>query len=304
MPNTTLVVMAAGLGSRYGGLKQMAPVDEVGHILMDFSIYDAVRAGFDKLVCIIKPEMEHDFHETIGRRVAPFVDLHYAYQRPDVLPSGYSIPEGRTKPWGTAHAVLCAKEQIHTPFAVINADDFYGRTAFESIQAFLDQPRAANEHAMVGYQVENTLTENGSVARGVCVTNENDELLAITERTHIEPRSGGAAFTEDGEHFTFVPAGTIVSMNLWGFQPSVLDEIEKRFAVYLDEHLPVNPLKCEYFLPLIPNALIREHKATVRVLRTQEKWYGVTYREDMPKVQAAMASMKVNGLYPNELWRK
>lgn len=304
MSNTTLVVMAAGMGSRYGGLKQIAPVDEAGHILMDYSIYDAVRAGFDKLICIIKPEMEHDFHEAIGRRIAPFVDLHYAFQRLEMLPQGYSVPKGRTKPWGTAHAVLCAKEQIHTPFAVINADDFYGRTAFEKIQAFLSTPHTASEHAMVGYWIENTLTENGSVARGVCETDANGYLLGITERTHIEPRNGGAAFTEDGEHFTFVPAGTIVSMNLWGFQPSVLDEMENRFAAYLDEHLPVNPLKCEYFLPLIPNALIHEQKATIRILRTQEKWYGVTYREDMPKVQAAMARMKASGVYPDELWRK
>jgi NDP-sugar pyrophosphorylase family protein len=304
MTKPTLVVMAAGLGSRYGGLKQMAPVDGANHILIDFSIYDAVRAGFDKLVCIIKPEMEQDFHETIGRRVAPFIDLHYAFQRMETLPEGYSVPQGRAKPWGTAHAVLCAREQIHTPFAVINADDFYGRSAFESIQRFLREPHAANEHAMVGYRVENTLTENGSVARGVCETNADGYLVGVTERTRIEPREGGAAFTEDGEHFTFVPAGTIVSMNLWGFQTSILDEIENRFAAYLDANLPVNPLKCEYFLPLIPNALIQEGKGTVKVLDTHEKWYGVTYKEDMPRVQAAIARMKEQGVYPAELWRK
>ena len=272
---TTLVIMAAGLGSRYGGLKQMAPVDPQGHVLIDFSIFDAVRAGFDRVVCIIKPELEKDFHEVIGRRIAPCVDLHYAFQRPDVLPEGFSIPEGRTKPWGTAHAVLCAKDQISTPFAVINADDFYGRTAFETIHDFLSAGHAADEHAMVGYRVEN-----------------------------IEPREGGAAFTEDGEHFTFVPAGTIVSMNLWGFQPAILSEIENRFAPYLRENLPMNPLKCEYFLPLIPNALIHEGKASVKVLSTHEKWYGVTYHDDMPKLQAAIARMKAEGVYPDELWRK
>ena len=300
MTNPTLVVMAAGLGSRYGGLKQMAPVDDAHHILIDFSIYDAVQAGFDKLVCIIKPEMEQEFHEVIGRRIAPFIDLHYAFQRPEALPRGYSVPEGRSKPWGTAHAVLCAREHIHTPFAVINADDFYGRNAFESIHRFLSEPHAANEHAMVGYRVENTLTENGSVARGVCETNASGYLVGVTERTHIEPRQGGAAFTEDGEHFTFVPAGTIVSMNLWGFQTSILDEIANRFAAYLDANLPVNPLKCEYFLPLIPNALIHEGKGTVKVLRTHEKWYGVTYKEDMPRVQDAIARMKEQGVYPTE----
>ena len=301
---TTLVIMAAGLGSRYGGLKQMAPVDPQGHVLIDFSIFDAVRAGFDRVVCIIKPELEKDFHEVIGRRIAPCVDLRYAFQRPDVLPEGFSIPEGRTKPWGTAHAVLCAKDQISTPFAVINADDFYGRTAFETIHDFLSAGHAADEHAMVGYRVENTLTENGSVARGICELDEKGYLRGVTERTHIEPREGGAAFTEDGEHFTFVPAGTIVSMNLWGFQPAILSEIENRFAPYLRENLPVNPLKCEYFLPLIPNALIHEGKASVKVLSTHEKWYGVTYHDDMPKLQAAIARMKAEGVYPDELWRK
>ena len=303
MPETTLVIMAAGLGSRYGGLKQIAPVDEQGHILIDFSIFDAVRAGFDRVVCIIKPEMEREFREVIGRRIAPFVDLRYAFQRPSVLPHGYAIPEGRQKPWGTAHAVLCAKDEIHTPFAVINADDFYGRTAFEAIHGFLRQPRAEGEHAMVGYRIENTLTENGHVARGVCEADESGYLVSVTERTHIEPREGGAAYTEDGERFTFIPAGTTVSMNLWGFQTSVLNEIEQRFAPWLDEQLPVNPLKCEYFLPLIPNALIHEGKASVKVLDTREKWYGVTYQPDMPKVQSAIADMKRQGIYPAQLWR-
>ena len=304
MAHTTLVVMAAGLGSRYGGLKQIAPVDDAGHILIDFSIFDAVQAGFDRVVCIIKPEMEQEFHEVIGRRIAPFVELCYAFQQPDVLPEGFAVPEGRTKPWGTAHAVLCAKEKIHTPFAVINADDFYGRKAFEAICRFLNEKHDENEHAMVGYRVENTLTENGSVARGICEVDGQGRLLGITERTKVEPRPGGAAFTEDGQEYTFVPAGTRVSMNLWGFQPSILKEIEERFPAWLRENLPHDPLKCEYFLPLIPNALLREKRGSVRVLDTQEKWYGVTYREDMPRVRAAIAEMKRHGVYPEELWGK
>ncbi len=304
MAHTTLVVMAAGLGSRYGGLKQIAPVDDAGHILIDFSIFDAVQAGFDRVVCIIKPEMEQEFHEVIGRRIAPFVELCYAFQQPDVLPEGFAVPEGRTKPWGTAHAVLCAKEKVHTPFAVINADDFYGRKAFEAICRFLNEKHDENEHAMVGYRVENTLTENGSVARGICEVDGQGRLLSITERTKVEPRPGGAAFTEDGQEYTFVPAGTRVSMNLWGFQPSILKEIEKRFPAWLRENLPHDPLKCEYFLPLIPNALLREKRGSVRVLDTQEKWYGVTYREDMPRVRAAIAEMKRHGVYPEELWGK
>lgn len=301
--SVSLVVMAAGLGSRYGGLKQIAPVDPNGHILMDYSIYDALRAGFDRVVCIIKPEMREDFYEVIGHRLEKHVEVRYAYQRLDNLPAGYSVPEGRTKPWGTAHALLCAKEQIDAPFAVINADDFYGRDAFAAIAAFLREKHGAGEHAMVGYRIENTLTENGHVARGVCKTDENGFLRGVTERTHIEPREGGAAFTEDGEHFTFVPAGTIVSMNLWGFQPGVMEEIDRRFAPWLDETLPVNPLKGEYFLPLIPNALIHEGKGSVRVLSTHEKWYGVTYHDDMPKLQAALAGMRADGVYPEGLWR-
>lgn len=301
--SVSLVVMAAGLGSRYGGLKQIAPVDPNGHILMDYSIYDALRAGFDRVVCIIKPEMREDFYEVIGHRLEKHVEVRYAYQRLDNLPAGYNVPEGRAKPWGTAHALLCAKEQIDAPFAVINADDFYGRDAFAAIAGFLREKHGAGEHAMVGYRIENTLTENGHVARGVCETDENGFLRGVTERTHIEPREGGAAFTEDGEHFTFVPAGTIVSMNLWGFQPGVMEEIDRRFAPWLDETLPVNPLKGEYFLPLIPNALIHEGKGSVRVLSTHEKWYGVTYHDDMPKLQAALAGMRADGVYPEGLWR-
>ncbi len=297
-----LVIMAAGLGSRYGGLKQIDPVDTQGQILIDYSIYDAQRAGFGKVICVIKPEMEDDFQSVIGKRVSPFVDLRYAFQRPERLPEGFSVPQRRLKPWGTAHAVLCAKDQIDAPFAVINADDFYGHTAYEQLAQFLARPHQSGEHVMVGYDIRNTLTENGHVARGVCQV-EDGLLTGITERTHIEPRPGGAAFTEDGEHFTFLPDGTVVSMNFWGFQPSILGEIETRFTAFLLQSLPQNPLKCEYFLPSIPNQLIREGKATVTVLPTQEKWYGVTYHEDMAKVHAAIADKKQNGLYPNTLWR-
>lgn len=303
MKKPMLVIMAAGLGSRYGGLKQIAPVDDRGHILIDYSIYDALRAGFGRVVCIIKPELEADFREVISDRIKKHVEIEFAYQQPDVLPEGFSVPEGRTKPWGTAHAVLCAKDKIDAPLCVINADDFYGRTAFESIAEFLRGCDNPNAHAMVGYRIENTLTENGHVARGICDTDESGMLRGIVERTHIEPRTGGAAFTEDGEHFTFVPDGTYVSMNLWGFHPSVMVEIENRFAPWLRENLPLNPLKCEYFLPLIPNQLLEEKKATVRVLPTTEKWYGVTYAQDMPGVQAALGKMRKDGLYPDELWR-
>ena len=299
-----LVVMAAGLGSRYGGLKQIDPVDDACQILIDYAIYDAVRAGFEEVVCIIKPEMEADFDEVIGRRIAGRVRLRYAYQKLDVLPRGFAVPEGRMKPWGTAHAVLCAREHIHGPFAVINADDFYGRTAFASLYDFLVMPKQRGEHAMVGYRIENTLTEHGTVARGVCAVGEDGMLREIVERLNVEPRAGGAAFTEDGYKETFLPNGTTVSMNLWGFQPDFLDEVEARFAAFLTENLSVNPLKCEYFLPFVVNALLPEKTARVSVLPTQERWHGVTYREDMARVRAAIGQMRVEGRYPYKLWEE
>lgn len=302
MDRTTLVIMAAGLGSRYGGLKQIDPVDDEGHLIIDYSIYDAMRAGFDEVVCIIKPDMEQDFREAIGDRIAPHVKLTYAYQRLDALPAGFVVPEGRAKPWGTGHAILCAKDAIQTPFAVLNADDFYGRTAIESIQAFLAAPHGPAEHAMVGYRIENTLSESGHVARGVCEVSPDGYLTDIVERTRIEPRPGGAAYTEDGERYTFIPGGTTVSMNLWGFQLSMLGELERRFSGFLRENLPKDPLKCEYFLPIAIDQLLGERAATVKVLGTHERWYGVTYREDMRGVRAAIEQMKQAGRYPRALW--
>ena len=301
-PKPTLVIMAAGMGSRYGGLKQIAPVDAEGHRIIDFSIYDAILAGFERIVCVIKPEIEKDFQEAIGDRISRHVDMHYAYQTLDRLPEGFSVPTGRTKPWGTAHAILCAAEKIQGSFAAINADDYYGRSAFQTIFDFLSAPLGEDCHGMVGYRVENTLTEYGHVARGICSVSDDGFLTSVVERTHIVPREGGAAFTENGTDYTFIPAGTTVSMNMWGFRHSILEEIRTRFAAYLQENLTGNPLKCEYFLPLIPNQLIQEKKARVKVLPTQERWYGVTYREDMRAVQSAIVEMKCRGIYPARLW--
>ena len=305
MKKPQLVIMAAGLGSRFGGLKQMAPVDPQNHWIIDYSIFDAVRAGFGDIILIVKPENEQLFRDTLGKRIGGAANIIYVHPRPEVLPAGFSVPEGRVKPWGTAHAVLCAKDAIDAPFSVINADDFYGKDSFKIIHDYLVSDHPADEYAMVGYQVENTLTENGHVARGVCAMDESGQYLTgIVERTHIEPRDGGAAFTEDdGKTFTFLPNGTTVSMNFWGFTPDIMKEIEGRFAGFLAENLPKNPLKCEYFLPLIPNALIAEGKAKVRVLPCPEKWYGITYQPDMPQVQAAIAQMKKDGIYPNSLWK-
>ena len=302
MQKPALVIMAAGMGSRFGGLKQITPVDERGHLIIDYSIFDAVRAGFEQVICIIKPENEAAFRAAIGDRIAKNVQLDYACQTAEQLPQGFSVPEGRTKPWGTAHAVLCAKEKIHGPFAVINADDFYGRGAFEAVYRFLAEARAAGEYAMVGYRIENTLTENVDVARGVCEVDGEGFLRHIVERTRIEPRPGGAAYTEDGANFTFLPAGTFVSLNLWGFQHSMLGQIERRFAPFLRENLPRNPLKCEYFLPYVADAALRAGEATIRVLPTGEKWYGVTYKEDLQTMREAMARLCQEGVYPEKLW--
>lgn len=299
----TLVIMAAGLGSRFGGNKQIMPVDDAGHIIIDFSIYDAARAGFGKVICIIKPEMEADFRRAIGDNIAPHVALEYAYQTLDAIPAGFAVPEGRQKPWGTGHAVLCALDKIDGPFAVINADDFYGRDAFRAAADFLLADGDANEHAMVGYNIENTLTENGSVSRGVCAGDADGYLTDITERTTIEPREGGAAYTEDGgASWTFIPAGTPVSMNLWAFRSGAREAFGRLFTEFLKNDLPANPIKAEFYLPNVPKALIASGQGRVRLLNTKERWYGMTYREDTEKVRAAIRAMKDAGVYPEKLW--
>ncbi len=303
MNKPVLVVLAAGMGRRFGGDKQITAVDDCDHVIMDYSIFDAMRAGFSKVVIVIKHAFEKDFKETIGKRISRVFPVEYAYQELDMLPDGFSIPEGREKPWGTAHATLCAKAEIDGPFCVINADDFYGTSAFRKACDFLAAQRPASEHAMVGYRIENTLTENGSVARGVCAVDGANNLTGVTERTCILPTEGGAKYSEDGgDTFTFIPAGTFVSMNMWCFGRQMMDEIEARFASFLRENLPKDPLKCEYFLPLVPNQLINEHAATVKVLDTDEKWYGMTYKEDLEMVKSAIAEMRRTGRYPARLW--
>lgn len=303
MNKPTLVIMAAGMGSRFGGCKQITPVDDAGHIIIDYSIFDAMRAGFGRVICVIKPEMEADFRAAIGDRIAARVDLRYAYQTLDRLPEGFSAPEGRTKPWGTAHAAMCALDQVEGPFAVINADDFYGRGALAAAGAFLAAAGDPDEYAMVGYRVENTLTENGSVSRGVCAADAEGYLVDIVERLRIESREGRAAYTEDGgETWTAIPDGTPVSMNLWAFRPGVVPAFGEGFRAFLTDTVPGNPLKAEYYLPYVPKALIASGRARVRVLPTDERWYGMTYREDIDAVRAAIADMKRRGVYPERLW--
>jgi len=309
MKKPVLVIMAAGMGSRYGGLKQIDPVDEAGHIIMDFSVYDARRAGFEEVVFIIKKENEQLFKDAIGDRIRSVMKVHYVFQDVSALPEGYTVPEGRVKPWGTGHAVLCARSCVNGPFAVINADDYYGVEAFRLIYDALSADEsdadggaaegAKEQYVMVGYLLKNTLTENGSVSRGVCTTDEKGRLTSIVERTKVIRTEDGAAFSEDdGATWEKIDENSVVSMNMWGFTESFMDELAERFPKFLDENLPVNPLKCEYFLPFVVNDLMEEGRAEVRVLTTHDVWHGVTYTEDKPAVVKAMQELKDAGVYP------
>ena len=297
----TLVIMAAGMGSRFGGLKQMTPVDEEGHFIIDFSLYDAYQAGFRRVAFIIKREIEQTFRETIGARMEKWFHVDYVYQELDRLPEGFAVPEGRKKPWGTAHAVACCRGVVEGPFAVINSDDFYGRGAYEEIYRFLTEHETPHHYAMLGYQLRNTVTEFGSVARGVCHV-QDGMLLDITERTKIFKRGQNAAYTEDGETFVPLSGDSLVSMNFWGFTPEILDEIWNAFPAFLAENLPVNPEKCEFYLPTFVGSRLAEKKVSVRVLPCMETWHGVTYKEDLDSVKSAIGALKREGTYPARLW--
>ena len=300
-----LVVLAAGMGSRYGGLKQIDPVGSQGEAILDYSLFDAHRAGFETAVIIIKEAIRKDFMDTVGARLQNCpMEIRYAYQELDKVPEGFSIPEGRVKPWGTSHAVLCAAEQIgDAPFAVINADDYYGVSAFKTLYDFLTSEAGPCDYAMVGYQLDKTVTDNGSVARGICQTSEDGYLTAIVERTRIEKYEGGIHFTVDGETWEDLPPETPVSMNMWGYRPSFLQEVEARFPKFLAQEVPANPAKAEFFLPMTVADLLAEGKATVKVLRSADKWYGVTYAADKPQVVAALKAMTEEGKYPTGLWK-
>ena len=300
MSKPALVILAAGMGSRFGGLKQITPVDDHGHAIIDFSLYDAYRAGFRKVVFIIKHEIEADFKAVIGRRMEKYFEVEYVFQQLDRLPEGYTVPEGRVKPWGTAHATLCARDVIDGPFAVINADDFYGPSAYKALYDFLVSDRAATEHAMVAYQLKNTVTENGTVARGICQVDKG-YLADVVERTKIAKRGEDAAFTEDGETWVPLSGQSLVSMNFWGFDRSMMDELADRFPAWLDENLAKAPTTAEYFLPFVTNAMIHEGKGSIRVLDCHEVWHGITYREDMDSVVSYIASLRQRGIYPETL---
>ncbi|MEJ8735556.1 MULTISPECIES: sugar phosphate nucleotidyltransferase [Mediterraneibacter] len=305
MKKPVLIIMAAGMGSRYGGLKQIDPIDKEGHIIMDFSLFDAKRAGFEKVIFIIKKENEEDFKEAVGKRIEQVMDVSYVYQDLFHLPQGYHVPQGRVKPWGTAHAVLSAYEEVDGPFAVINADDYYGQHAFEKIYKFLTTHEDGEKYSytMVGYRLKNTMTDNGHVARGICELNEDQELVEINERTRIEKREGQIAYSEDdGKTWIPVDGEKLVSLNMWGFTQSIMEEIKAGFPAFLQQGLKENPMKCEYFLPSVVSGLLEEGRAAVTVLDTEDKWYGVTYKEDKPMVVAAIQALKDAGKYPQKLW--
>lgn len=297
--------MAAGMGSRYGGLKQIDPIDSQGNLIIDFSIYDALKAGFEKIVFVIKHEIEKDFKESIGDRMSKLAEVEYVYQELDKLPAGYEIPEGRVKPWGTAHAILCCKDVIDGPFAVINSDDYYGPKAYKTLYEHLMRTDKDDKFgiALVGYKLYNTLTDKGSVARGICRV-QNGKLMEINERTQIEMDGENARYTEDGgKTYTPLSGDSIASMNMWGYNREFIDELEKRFPKFLDKALKENPLKSEFFLPVTVDDMLRDGIASVDVLTTPDKWYGVTYADDKPAVMAGIQSLKDSGLYPEELWK-
>ena len=288
MKKPVLVIMAAGMGSRYGGLKQIDPIDSDGHIIIDFSIYDAVRAGFEKVIFIIKRENEQIFRETIGKRAEGLMEVAYVFQELENIPDGFTVPEGRIKPWGTGHAVLSCIDILDGPFAVINADDYYGPEAFKMIYDYLTthEDDSRYRYTMVGYRLGNTLTENGHVSRGVCTVDSKGYLTGICERTYIVMTPDGAAYSEDdGQTLIPISPDERVSMNMWGFSASFMAEIKKQFS------------EAEYFLPSVVSSLLADNKATVQVLHSNDKWYGVTYKEDKATVVAAIAALKQRGIY-------
>ena len=299
-----LVIMAAGMGSRYGGLKQMDPVDPAGDLIIDFSIFDALKAGFAEVIFIIKQELEGDFRSAIGDRIARHARVRYAFQRLDALPEGFQVPQGRVKPWGTTHALLCAQEAIAgRPFCAINADDYYGPTAYQRIYQFLSGPRPQGEHALVAWQLANTLTDHGSVARGICAV-ENEHLTHIVERKTIIRQGDGGAFTEDGgATYTPLAGNTPVSMNFWGFGPEMLPLLDRNFREHLQAGMETDPLKYEDLLPNAVQAAMSRGDASIRVLRSPDTWFGVTYKADKPQVVASIAACKARGLYPDPLWQ-
>lgn len=296
-----LLVMAAGLGSRYGGLKQLDKIGPNGEIILELSSYDAIKAGFKKIIFILRTEIVEDFKELIGNKLSQFAEIEYVIQDMNNIPEGFNIPTGRVKPWGTGHAILCAKDIVKSPFLVINADDYYGQESFKLMYDYLSTNTEENHHAMVGYKLKNTLSENGHVARGIC-TVEDGELKEIVERTKIIKRDESAFYTEDEKEWIELDYNSIVSMNMWGFMNSIFEITEEGFKNFLKNNLNNNPLKAEYFIPLVVSDLINSGKGKVKVINSKDKWYGVTYQEDKTLVKEAIEKMIDEDKYKKNLW--
>ena len=302
MSKATLVVMAAGMGSRYGGAKQIDPVDSEGHTIVEYSLYDALRAGFDRVVFVVRPEMENDVRELIGSRIEEKAEVFYAHQTLDMIPEGYSVPEGRTKPWGTGHATLCACRYVDGPFCVINADDFYGMHAYSAVFEYITTHRP-DEHCMVGYRLKNTVTDNGYVSRGLCTVSDDLDLLKVEEILHIEKKGEGIVCSENGTDDIPLDPDAFVSLNMWGFGTDMKDIAKDGFVSFLDALDNADPVKSEYFLPSIVENAISSRKGSVKLLPTEDRWFGVTYREDREEVSRSIEELKKQGYYPGNLWK-
>jgi len=304
MSKPTLVVMAAGIGSRYGGPKQIDPVGPNGEIIIDYSIYDALNVGFGKVVFVIKKDIEGAFRERVGKTIEKQCETTYVFQKIEDVPEGFEVPPGRQKPWGTGHATLSCRNVVHSPFAVINADDFYGRSSYQILYDYLKNARDRDDvyhYCMVGYVLESTLAGYGHVARGVCTVNQDGFLVEIHERRRIKKLGERAQYTEDGANWIEIPKGSVASMNMWGFTPSLFSELEARFPQFLQKNSD-NIQKVEYFLPDVIGDLLKEKKATVKVLATNERWFGVTHQQDKPRVERAIGDLIRRGVYPENLW--
>ncbi|NLM86597.1 MAG: NTP transferase domain-containing protein [Clostridiales bacterium] len=299
-----LVVMAAGIGSRFGGLKQMAPFGLHGESLIDYSLYDALRAGFERVAFIVNKKIKDDFRDIVGKNVENRMEVHYVMQELDKLPKGFTVPPERVKPWGTAHAILCAKDVVDAPFCALNGDDFYGLDAMQQIFNFLNAKPQENQYAMAGFELQNTLSDAGYVSRGECKVNDKGYLDSIVERLHIIPTIDGPMYTLDNEHYTRIPGDTTVSMNMWAFTPGLMDHIEQRFETFYKDAMANNPLKGEFYLPNLVGDLLKEDKVSVKVLRSKDRWFGVTNASDRPLVEKALKDLTDEGTYPEGLWLK
>lgn len=303
MQKPILVVLAAGIGSRFGGLKQMTPFGRNGEGLIDYSIYDAKKAGFERVLFIINHKIENDFRDFIGHKTEQIMDVQYVFQELDKLPEGLKVPAERIKPWGTAHAVLCCKPYIDAPFCTINGDDFYGRSAYQTMYQYLTGNPKAGEYSMVGFELGKTLSESGYVSRGVCDINDEGKLTSVVERLHIINSVDGPLYTEDSQIYHRLSYDDVVSMNMWGFTPDYLDHLDQGFAAFYREAMATNPLKGEYLLPTVVGSLLNQNKCSVQVLRSSDRWFGVTNASDTPIVKENLARLTDSGVYPDNLWK-